>query len=178
MFQRLLTVWAEGIVNWWGCLLGHSMRNVGLWPVLGPDSQQMAVKSNHPPKQKSTAKTKISPTLRTVSYSEQKMSGKQHPSNPFGACPETRAGVDLVHEYMNIHTDLEDTTYFPLVHQVVEYLGWFICQPQPLPAVTMASCLIFQIFSVPVCEVERISALILCSTLMRNPCNHIFKHFT
>lgn len=46
------------------------------------------------------------------------------------------------------------------------------------PAVTVGSYLIFQIFSVPVCEVERISALILYVTVRRNYCNHIFKHLT
>lgn len=46
------------------------MRNVGLWPVLGPDSQQMAVKSNHPLKNHK-AKTKISPAACCVLYSDQ-----------------------------------------------------------------------------------------------------------
>lgn len=141
---RLFTPWTPGIVArhaplWLGFLVKNTemgcrfllqwtivcqnsslrlstMRNTGLWPVLGSESQQMAVQSNHPLQQKnSKEKIKFTPAL-CPDFIFRPGSGKQSTFNPLCDGPETRAWGDLIHEYHEYQHRLKGHAYFSLVH--------------------------------------------------------------
>lgn len=174
MFQRKAFWWGVHILNSvTSSTTSPTMRNTGLWPVLGSDSQQMAVQSNHPLQQKnSKEKIKFTPAL-CPDFIFRPGSGKQSTFNPLCDGPETRAWGDLIHEYHEYQHRLKGHAYFSLVHWTVKYTDWIYS-----PDLWQGTCLIFQIFGCPTCKLERILALTHHSTVMKIQGKHIFKHLT